>query len=47
MASANQDQTEQMNPTEFYKNLADDIRLKSILLIAKEDELCVCESLNA
>lgn len=36
-----------MNPTEFYKNLADDIRLKSILLIAKEDELCVCELMTA
>lgn len=36
-----------MNPTEFYKNLADDIRLKSILLIAKEGELCVCELMAA
>lgn len=36
-----------MNPTEFYKNLADDIRLKSILLIAQEGELCVCELMTA
>ncbi|MBA6224212.1 metalloregulator ArsR/SmtB family transcription factor [Colwellia sp. MB02u-18] len=36
-----------MNPTEFYKNLADDIRLKSILLIAQEGELCVCELMAA
>lgn len=36
-----------MNPTEFYKNLADDNRLKSILLIAKEGELCVCELMFA
>lgn len=36
-----------MTPTEFYKNLADDIRLKSILLIAKEGELCVCELMAA
>lgn len=36
-----------MTPTEFYKNLADDIRLKSILLIAKEGELCVCELMVA
>lgn len=36
-----------MNPTEFYKNLADDNRLKSILLIAQEGELCVCELMAA
>ncbi len=36
-----------MSPTEFYKNLADDIRLKSVLLIAKEGELCVCELMAA
>lgn len=36
-----------MNPTELYKNLADDNRLKSILLIAKEGELCVCELMYA
>lgn len=36
-----------MTPTAFYKNLADDIRLKSILLIAKEGELCVCELMTA
>jgi ArsR family transcriptional regulator len=36
-----------MTPTEFYKNLADDIRLKSLLLIANEGELCVCELMTA
>ncbi len=36
-----------MSPTVFYKNLADDIRLKSILLIIKEGELCVCELMVA
>lgn len=30
-------------PLEFYKNLADDTRLKSLLLIHQEKELCVCE----
>lgn len=32
-----------MNPLQFYKCLADDTRLKSLLLIALEGELCVCE----
>ena len=27
----------------FYKNLADDTRLKSLLLIAKHQTLCVCD----
>ncbi|MFT5815256.1 MAG: ArsR family transcriptional regulator [Psychroserpens sp.] len=36
-----------MNPTDFYKSLADDTRLKSILLIAKKGELCVCELMTA
>lgn len=43
----NYDRSMLMSPTEFYKNLADDIRLKSILLIAKEGELCVCELMVA
>ena len=36
-----------MTPTEFYKHLADDIRLKSMLLIVEEEELCVCELMVA
>jgi len=32
-----------MNPTSFYKCLADDTRLRSMLLIQLERELCVCE----
>lgn len=32
-----------MNPLQFYKCLADDTRLKSLLLITQEGELCVCE----
>ena len=32
-----------MNPVTFYKNLADDTRLKSLLLLLHEGELCVCE----
>lgn len=36
-----------MTATDFYKSLADDIRLKSILLILQEGELCVCELMVA
>lgn len=32
-----------MNPVEFFKCLADETRLRSLLLIAREGELCVCE----
>ncbi|WP_323845583.1 metalloregulator ArsR/SmtB family transcription factor [Microbulbifer magnicolonia] len=32
-----------MNPLSFYKCLADETRLRSLLLIAHEGELCVCE----
>lgn len=32
-----------MDPVQFYKCLADELRLKSVLLIAQEGELCVCE----
>jgi len=31
----------------FFKNLADKTRLKLIMLIASEDELCVCELTHA
>lgn len=36
-----------MNPTEFYKCLADDTRLRCLLLIESEVELCVCELTEA
>ncbi|MYM62629.1 metalloregulator ArsR/SmtB family transcription factor [Pseudomaricurvus sp. HS19] len=32
-----------MNPTAFFKSLADETRLQSLLLILHEGELCVCE----
>lgn len=36
-----------MNPSIFFKCLADDTRLKSLLLIAKADEACVCDLMEA
>ncbi|MGL6161846.1 metalloregulator ArsR/SmtB family transcription factor [Microbulbifer sp.] len=36
-----------MNPLQFYKCLADETRLRSLLLIAQEGELCVCELTEA
>lgn len=36
-----------MNPVSFYKCLADDTRLKSLMLIFHEQELCVCELMEA
>ena len=36
-----------VNPLFFYKCLADDTRLKTLLLIALKDELCVCELIVA
>jgi len=36
-----------MNPVSFYKCLADETRLKSLLLIEQEGELCVCELMSA
>ncbi|MCK8120553.1 metalloregulator ArsR/SmtB family transcription factor [Pseudoalteromonas sp. 2CM32C] len=38
---------EQLNPLQFYKCLADDTRLKAMLLISQEQELCVCELVAA
>ncbi|MFT2109942.1 metalloregulator ArsR/SmtB family transcription factor [Marinomonas sp. 2405UD68-3] len=32
-----------MEPMQFYKSLSDETRLKSLLLIQQEEELCVCE----
>ena len=36
-----------MEPLNFFKALADDTRLKSLLLIQHEGELCVCELMAA
>lgn len=36
-----------ITPTTFYKALADDIRLKTLLIIAVEKETCVCELMVA
>ncbi|AWB69029.1 transcriptional regulator [Saccharobesus litoralis] len=36
-----------MKPTIFFKCLADELRLKSILLLHLEQELCVCELMVA
>lgn len=36
-----------MNPVVFYKNLADETRLKCLLLLIAEGELCVCELISA
>jgi len=38
-----QDEMLMLDPVVFYKCLADDTRLKSLLLIEAEQELCVCE----
>ena len=36
-----------MNPIQFYKCLADETRLRCLLLIELEQELCVCELMQA
>ncbi|MGJ8687886.1 MAG: metalloregulator ArsR/SmtB family transcription factor [Gammaproteobacteria bacterium] len=36
-----------MNPCQFYKFLADDTRLKCILLISQTTEACVCDLMTA
>lgn len=36
-----------MDPLTFFKALADETRLKSLLLISREGELCVCELMAA
>lgn len=36
-----------VNPVAFFKCLADETRLRSLLLIAREGELCVCELMEA
>lgn len=41
MGTASEDPA--MNPVQFYKCLADDTRLRCMLLITQETELCVCE----
>lgn len=36
-----------MNPVQFYKCLSDETRLRCLLLIEHEQELCVCELMRA
>jgi ArsR family transcriptional regulator len=36
-----------MHPVQFYKSIADDTRLASLLLIQREGEICVCELTTA
>lgn len=36
-----------MSPIQFYKCLSDDTRLRSLMLIEQEKELCVCELTEA
>ena len=36
-----------MEPVQFFKCLSDDTRLRCVLLIFNEDELCVCELTTA
>ena len=36
-----------MNPVQFYKCLSDETRLRCLLLIQQEGELCVCELTTA
>lgn len=36
-----------MSPVQFYKCLSDETRLRCLLLIHQEDELCVCELTEA
>jgi len=36
-----------LNPVEFYKCLADETRLISVLLVHAQNELCVCELTDA
>lgn len=40
-------QVKTLTPLDFYKALADEIRLLSLLLIEQEGELCVCELMQA
>lgn len=36
-----------INPTQFFKCLADETRLRCMMLIQQEEELCVCELTEA
>lgn len=38
---------EEFNPVQFYKCLTDEIRLKCLMLVQYEGELCVCELMEA
>lgn len=37
----------QLSPLQFYKSLADEIRLKTLAMLVVEGELCVCELMAA
>ncbi|NKC20706.1 metalloregulator ArsR/SmtB family transcription factor [Pseudoalteromonas sp. S4498] len=37
----------QLSPLQFYKSLADEIRLKTLAMLMLEGELCVCELMVA
>lgn len=41
------DEVTDFQPTSFYKNLTDDIRLKTLMLTHYHGELCVCELMEA
>jgi len=36
-----------LTPAQFFQTLSDATRLRSLLLLAREDELCVCELTHA
>ena len=46
-SQASEHLAESLSPTEFYKALGDEVRLKSLLLIQQQGELCVCELMTA
>lgn len=36
-----------MDPVQFYKCLSDETRLRCLMLVEREEELCVCELMQA
>lgn len=46
-SQASESITQALSPLDFYKALADEVRLKSLLLIQEQGELCVCELMAA
>ncbi|WP_206484267.1 metalloregulator ArsR/SmtB family transcription factor [Thalassotalea sp. G2M2-11] len=47
LCEQDQQYSSSISPTTFYKALADEIRLKTLLIIAIEKEVCVCELMIA